>query len=495
MARPLARLVVAAAVLAALGAVACSKVETPKIGARILGSQPADGATDVPITSTTVEVLFDADLDAASVDATTVRLNEGGTGGAVPGDVSYDAARRMVVWTLRAGAALNPLFPSRDVFAFSTGYTIAVDGVRSSSGWGTRTFSATFTTEAMRFGVVAAASDPKPGATDAAIDPERVLVGGALVDATVRFAIDVALDPTTVTLTGNPPAVYVRVDATGATVAGSAAFDPATNTILWAPTATAGANAAYPGEPLLALGTAYDLVVTSQVRALGGAAAAGDLVVPFTTASVAIRAPVTSTATADLVLNEIMANPSNTADTNGDGVVQAGQDEFVEIVNVSSDYLDLNGFMVHDATTPGASGIKPWFQLALAAGEKHRGLLGPGRALVVFGGGQPSLDRLAPGGHAKVFAGEAKSNAQSRFNNGLVGSPPAGSIVDTVRVLFNTPNGLESYMIENYCAPVPMGASLVRSPETTGPFVDHTTVGASGDRFSPGTRADRKPFP
>jgi hypothetical protein len=80
----------------------------------------------------------------------------------------------------------------------------------------------------------------------------------------------------------------------------------------------------------------------------------------------------------DLVINEILADPPMAGgDANCDGIRDAIQDEFVEIVNVSGSALDLTG-------------------ATLAVGDEHRHTFSPGTTLptigvvVVFGGGNPS---------------------------------------------------------------------------------------------------------
>lgn len=460
---------------------------------RLIGSDPADGATDIPITRTRIVVLADRELDPGTIGASTVIVNEGGRGGLVQGVIGYDAAMREITWDLAPGQRLNAQVPTRDVFAFDQTYTISVSsGIRATGGQILAAgFAASFRTVAMSYSVVAAGSVPQPNASNALIDPERALVGGALFDATLHFQIDVALDPTSVTLTGATPAVHVESAAGGAVVPGAAAFDVATNTVFWRPDATANANPGFPGEPLLDTGTAYVFVLTPRVLpAAGGAAPSTDLRIPFTTGRFDIRAPRPTTSVADLVLNEILANPTNTADTNGDGVVNGAQDEFVEIVNISTAYLDLNGCMVHDATAPNSGGVTAWCTLTLPAGQKHRAMVAPGHALVVFGGGRPSNARMAPGGHSKVFVGTATANGGGRWNNGLVGNPAPGSVIDTVRVLRVTAQTTDTFMVENYRAPVPFGISLTRIPEITGPLGDHTTASSSATRFSPGLRAD-----
>ncbi|MEZ4266980.1 MAG: lamin tail domain-containing protein [Myxococcota bacterium] len=74
----------------------------------------------------------------------------------------------------------------------------------------------------------------------------------------------------------------------------------------------------------------------------------------------------------DLLINEVLADPGSVLDANQSGAVDSGEDEFVEILNVSDVALDLTGVRVAEA---GGTGV------TLAAGS----CLQPGQALVVFG--------------------------------------------------------------------------------------------------------------
>jgi hypothetical protein len=81
----------------------------------------------------------------------------------------------------------------------------------------------------------------------------------------------------------------------------------------------------------------------------------------------------------ELVINEFLADPPNDAagDANCDGIRDGTDDEFVEIVSVSSMALDLGGVTVNDST--------PTINFTFPSGTT----LDPGGAVVVFGGGTP----------------------------------------------------------------------------------------------------------
>jgi len=94
----------------------------------------------------------------------------------------------------------------------------------------------------------------------------------------------------------------------------------------------------------------------------------------------------------DLVINEVMADPGTGVtglDANGDGVVDSGDDEFVEIVNVSNATLLLEGVTLSDGGTNSFS-----FGAVCVA---------PNQAIVVFGnyqgtGSFPGVLALSGGG-------------------------------------------------------------------------------------------------
>lgn len=77
-----------------------------------------------------------------------------------------------------------------------------------------------------------------------------------------------------------------------------------------------------------------------------------------------------------VLVNEV--HPSPNADMNRDGKVSGTQDEFVEVVNASAVEVDLGGWSVSDAV-----GVRHVFPA--------KTVVGPGGAVVVFGGGTPTL--------------------------------------------------------------------------------------------------------
>lgn len=160
----------------------------------------------------------------------------------------------------------------------------------------------------------------------------------------------------------------------------------------------------------------------------------------------------------ELVLNEVLVNPptGSTGDANGDGVRDAYDDEFVEVVNATDAVLDLTGVSIRN-------------------GADEKFAFGPtclnGRqAAVVFGGGEPAeradmLVRVAP--------------SRFGFSNG------GGSVA----LVGADGRVLGSLSYEN--AP---SEALTLSPQLDGAdYVPHSAL-VPERLLSPGTCADGEPF-
>lgn len=450
--------------------------------AQVVSVSPPDGTTNVPITATAIRVIMDRDMDPTTIGGATVFVNESGTGGLVQGFVSYDGATRTIAWTLAPGQSLNPFFPGVDVLSFERSYTITLtNGIKSKNRQPLKQFGSTFRTETGSLGLAPGGSAPAAGATNALVDPFFRLINGTPAEVTLQFRINVGVEPATVTPTGN---AFLRRASGPAPIPGTTTFDVASNTICWIPSNAANQHPGFPGEPLLATSTAYVFVVTTAVKPTNTAlpAPASDLLIPFTTGAFPIRAPlpVVGSATVDLVLNEVMAEPDTgnvASDTNGDGVTDAEDDEFVEIVNVSAtDYIDLTTLRIQDSTT-----TNEFYTFPATAGLRHRNMLAPGRAVVVYGGGAVSAARQVIG-RSKVHIDQA--NPQGVYNNGGV---------DTVRVVgaISSDNRLNS----GYTFTI-RGRSLTLNPDLNqaGGLIDHGTA-VPGTPFSPGLKVNAQVFP
>ena len=160
-----------------------------------------------------------------------------------------------------------------------------------------------------------------------------------------------------------------------------------------------------------------------------------------------------------VVINEIHADPDSAAgDANNDGTPQFSDDEFVEIVNTSGADLDLSNWTLSD----GAS-LRHTFPAGTVVADQC--------AIVVFGGGTPT------GSFGGASAQTASSGALGLNNSG-----------DTI-TLADTAGGL---LVVSYGGEGGDNQSLTRSPDLTGDFVQHTTLGPA--LFSPGTQLDGASF-
>lgn len=165
-----------------------------------------------------------------------------------------------------------------------------------------------------------------------------------------------------------------------------------------------------------------------------------------------------------LVINEIHADPdASVGDANGDGVVDPGQDEFIELVNDAGEDLDVSAWTISDALA-----VRHVFPAATTVPS--------GGAIVVFGGGTPT----------GMFGGSVVQTASTGGFSLTNGS-------DTVTI----EDGLGVVVAYAYGVEGGQNQSITRDPDVTGadPLVVHgTATGSGGALFSPGTRIDGTRF-
>ena len=165
-----------------------------------------------------------------------------------------------------------------------------------------------------------------------------------------------------------------------------------------------------------------------------------------------------------MVINEIHADPDATlGDANGDGVVSASDDEFVELVNSSGGPVDVSGW-----TLSNAAGVVHTFP--------QRTIIPDNCSIVIFGGGTPT----------GTFGYSVVQTASS----GALGLVDSG---DTVTLN----DGFVDVVSYTYGSEGNLNQSLTRDPDITGPdpLVLHSTATGSGEaNFSPGTKVDGTPF-
>ena len=168
------------------------------------------------------------------------------------------------------------------------------------------------------------------------------------------------------------------------------------------------------------------------------------------------------------VLNEVLYDPpsGSPGDANGDGIRDANDDEFVELVNSSAISLDISGYKLYDADRLSINTANHEFPANT--------ILNPGQAVVVFGGGTPTGNFVG----SLVFAASGQVLNLNNSGDILTIKNNNDSILFTfdVTVLSNNPN--ESY---------------TRFPDLYGNFTQHDSA-STGILFSPGTKADGTNF-
>jgi Lamin Tail Domain/IPT/TIG domain len=175
-----------------------------------------------------------------------------------------------------------------------------------------------------------------------------------------------------------------------------------------------------------------------------------------------------------LVINEYLADPPGSAagdligDANGDGTRSSSQDEFVEIINRTSEAIDLSGFKLFDADD---------VRHVFAKGT----IVPPFDVVVVFGGGKPHGSFGNAADEHLVFT--ASTGGLSLNNGG-----------DTIKLT----DAQDHVIDEIKFGSVEGGAnqSINRDPDGNGAtFARHTEVAHDTSRlFSPGTRVTGEPF-
>jgi cysteine-rich repeat protein len=158
----------------------------------------------------------------------------------------------------------------------------------------------------------------------------------------------------------------------------------------------------------------------------------------------------------DLVLNEFMAG-DNSSDTNCDGSTASNSDEFVELVNVSTKTVDLEGVTISDSL-----GLRHTFAATTLA---------PGEVVVVWGSGAPAC--------AGVTSFAVASSGQLGLNDD--GDSIVVKLAD------------ETVLLDVQYPAVTLNVSSNLSPDLTGTsYVQHSSMAATA--FSPGKRSTGAPF-
>ncbi len=195
--------------------------------------------------------------------------------------------------------------------------------------------------------------------------------------------------------------------------------------------------------------------------------------------------PVTVTFSGDparnIFINEVLADPPDgiAGDANHDGIRDSTQDEFVELVNATTnETISLDSWTIRTRAT---GALTETTRFTFAAGT----MLAAGEAVVVFGGGSANLNPADSGfGCAQVLRATT-STGLSLTNSGLTILVRDGSGNLITQFSYGDATGLAG----------DSNQALTRSPDITGNFVPHTSAaGADGRRFSPGLRVNGKAF-
>jgi len=184
----------------------------------------------------------------------------------------------------------------------------------------------------------------------------------------------------------------------------------------------------------------------------------------------------------DLIINEILFDPPTGAagDASCNGT-RATDDEFVELVNVSTKTLAMDGVSIWDSTNNTSIGTTRRYRFSTIT-------LGPGEAVVVFGEAYGTAS-TAP------WCVDLRAATGTRvFSSGGFGLGNSG---DTVYVTAGDVNTSTILAQQKWTTnSVAAGVSWARSPDLTGAFTAYTSItNRKMDRvFTPGTRVDGRPF-
>ena len=170
-----------------------------------------------------------------------------------------------------------------------------------------------------------------------------------------------------------------------------------------------------------------------------------------------------------LLISEIHADPASglAGDANGDGVRDATDDEFIELVNTGFEPLDVSGYTLGDALQ-----VRHVFA---------PGTVIPAReAVVVFGGGTPTGAFGNAAANGLVFT--ASSGSLSLNNSGDTVTLADDLAVTIQSVVYGSEGGQDE--------------SLVRDPDySNAPLVGHeSATGSGGSAYSPGARINGQAY-
>ena len=175
----------------------------------------------------------------------------------------------------------------------------------------------------------------------------------------------------------------------------------------------------------------------------------------------------------DIKINEFLAADGGTTnggvDSNCDGLLTNSDDEFIELVNVSTKTLDLTGLTIADAL-----GVKFTFATQTTGSLT----LLPGKAVVVWGGGTPACP-----GVTDFFTNGTKHTLSLNDTGDSITLATGGATPVTIATTTYT------------AADVVIGTSRNLSPDVTGTaYALHSAVTGHVGNFSPGKHANGTAF-
>ncbi len=178
-------------------------------------------------------------------------------------------------------------------------------------------------------------------------------------------------------------------------------------------------------------------------------------------------------AAGDLKINEFLAADGGTTnggvDSNCDGLLTDSNDEFIELVNVSTKNLDLTGVTYSDAL-----GVKFTFAAQLNGSLT----LAPNKAVVIWGGGTPAC----PG-------------VTNFFTNGTAHTLSLNDAGDTITIKTAGATPVTIATTTYTATMVTIGTSLNLSPDITGTaYALHSAVTGHVGNFTPGKKVDGSAF-
>lgn len=176
-------------------------------------------------------------------------------------------------------------------------------------------------------------------------------------------------------------------------------------------------------------------------------------------------------AAGDLKINEFLAadggSTNGGVDSNCDSVLSNSDDEFIELVNVSNKTLDLTGVTIADALA---------IKFTFAPQQNGSLTLAPGKAVVVWGGGNPAC----PG-------------VTNFFTNGTAHTLSLNDAGDTITVA--TGGASPVTIATTTYGQATIAKSFNLSPDVTGTaYALHGTVAGAVGNLSPGKKVDGTAF-